>query len=100
MSGGEKKMLSLGRALMANPELILMDEPSEGLAPIIVRNLAEVTSKIREQGVTLLLADQNLKFCRRVCERGYILEKGRVAHTGTMEAIWQDEEVIKKYLVV
>ncbi|RJR22724.1 MAG: ABC transporter ATP-binding protein [Desulfobacteraceae bacterium] len=100
LSGGEKKMLSLGRALMANPELILLDEPSEGLAPLIVKNLAEVIKKIREQNMTLLLADQNLKFCRKVSDRGYILEKGRIAHSGTMADIWKDEDVIKKYLVL
>jgi branched-chain amino acid transport system ATP-binding protein len=93
-------MLSLGRALMANPGMILLDEPSEGLAPIIVRTLTEAVGEIRSRGITILLADQNLKFCRRICDRGYILEKGRVVHQGTMEAIWADEAVIKKYLVV
>ncbi len=100
LSGGEKKMLGLGRALMANPSLILLDEPSEGLAPLVVANLIEVSDAIRKQGVTILLADQNLKFCRRTCGRGYILEKGRVRHEGAMEAIWSDQEVIRKYLVV
>lgn len=100
LSGGEKKMLGIGRALMANPSLILLDEPSEGLAPRIVANLVEILAKIRAQGVTILLADQNLKFCRVVCNRGYILEKGTVRHEGTMEAIWNDEEIIRKYLVV
>ena len=100
LSGGEKKMLAVGRALMANPFLMLLDEPSEGLAPLIVANLIEVLGKIREQGVTILLADQNLKFCRKVCNRGYILEKGRVQHEGEMEAIWNDEEIIRKHLVV
>ena len=100
LSGGEKKMLSLGRTLMANPGLILLDEPSEGLAPLVVRSLMEVIGQIRERGMTLLLADQNLKFCRRICDRGYIMEKGSIVHEGTMEAIWSDEEVIKKYLVV
>jgi branched-chain amino acid transport system ATP-binding protein len=100
LSGGEKKMLAVGRALMANPSLILLDEPSEGLAPLVVANLVEVLGKIREHGVTILLADQNLKFCRKVCNRGYILEKGAIRHEGEMEAIWNDEEIIRKYLVV
>ncbi len=100
LSGGEKKMLAVGRALMANPSLMLLDEPSEGLAPLVVANLIEVLGKIREQGVTILLADQNLKFCRKVCNRGYILEKGRVQYEGEMEAIWNNEEIIRKYLVV
>jgi len=100
LSGGEKKMLGIGRALMANPSLILLDEPSEGLAPMIVRNLVEIIDRIREQGVTILMADQNLKFCRRVSDRGYIIEKGAIVHHDTMEAIWSNEEVVSKYLVV
>ncbi len=100
LSGGEKKMLSMGRTLMANPDLILLDEPSEGLAPMVIANLVEVVREIQKRGMTILLADQNLKFCRRVCERGYIIEKGRIVHEGTMEAIWGDEEVIQKYIVI
>lgn len=100
LSGGEKKMLGIGRALMANPSLLLLDEPSEGLAPLVVANLIEVLNRIHQQGVTILLADQNLKFCRKVCHRGYIVEKGMIQHQGTMEAIWNNEEVIRKYLVV
>jgi branched-chain amino acid transport system ATP-binding protein len=100
LSGGEKKMLSMGRALMANPDLVLLDEPSEGLAPMVVSNLVEVIGEIQKKGMTILLADQNLKFCRRVCQRGYIIEKGRIVHEDTMEAIWSDEEVIQKYLVI
>ena len=100
MSGGEKKMLALGRALMANPLLILMDEPSEGLAPLIVRALARAIAAIREHGTTILMADQNLKFCRKVCDRGYIMEKGRIVHQGGMAEIWADEEVVSKYLAL
>jgi len=99
-SGGEKKMLSLGRALMMNPSLVLLDEPSEGLAPLVLRKLMETIREIRTHGLTLLLADQNLKFCRQVCEYGYILEKGIIVHEGSMEAIWSNEEVVKRYLAV
>lgn len=99
-SGGEKKMLSLGRALMMNPSLVLLDEPSEGLAPLVIRKLIETIGEIRKRGLTLLLADQNLKFCRQVCEYGYILEKGTIVHEGTMEEIWSDEDVVKRYLAV
>ncbi len=99
-SGGEKKMLSLGRSLMMNPALALLDEPSEGLAPLVIRKLVETIGEIRKQGLTLLLADQNLKFCRQVCEYGYILEKGTIVHEGSMEAIWSNEEVVKRYLAV
>jgi len=100
LSGGEQKMLAIGRALMKNPDLILLDEPSEGLAPLIVQNLAEVISRIRSEGVTILLADQNLKFCRKTSDRGYILEKGMIQYQGIMEEIWENEGVVKKYLVV
>ena len=100
LSGGEKKMLGMSRALMANPDMVLLDEPSEGLAPMIVANLARVIEEIRDKGMTILMADQNLKFCRRVCTRGYVLEKGRVVHTGTMEGIMADETVIRKYLAL
>jgi branched-chain amino acid transport system ATP-binding protein len=85
---------------MANPELLLLDEPSEGLAPLIVATLVQVMGEIREKRMTILLADQNLKFCRKVSDRGYILEKGRIVHQGTMEANWGDEELIRRYLVL
>jgi branched-chain amino acid transport system ATP-binding protein len=100
LSGGEKKMLGIGRALMSNPRLILLDEPSEGLAPLVVAHLVEVLGHIGKQGATILLADQNLRFCRRVCDRGYVLEKGRVQFDGGMDEISRNEEVIAKYLVV
>jgi branched-chain amino acid transport system ATP-binding protein len=99
-SGGEKKMLSLGRALMMNPSLVLMDEPSEGLAPLVVRKLMETIVAIRQRGLTLLMADQNLKFCRKVCDYGYLLEKGTVVYEGRLEDIWSNEEVVKRYLAV
>ena len=100
LSGGEQKMLAIGRALMKNPDLLLLDEPSEGLAPLIVQNLVEVIGRIQGEGVTILLADQNLKFCRKTSDRGYILEKGIVQYQGLMEEIWQNEDIVKKYLVV
>jgi len=100
LSGGEQKMLAIGRALMKNPELIQLDEPAEGLAPLVVASLIAVIKEIRSRNVTILLADQNLKFCRRICDRGYIIEKGRIVHHASMEAIWSNEEIIKRYLVL
>ena len=100
LSGGERKMLSLGRALMSNPVLILLDEPSEGLAPLVMRTLVETIQEIRRHNAAILLADQNLKFCRQLCDRGYIIEKGRIVHQGSVEAIWTDEAVVKRYLAV
>lgn len=100
LSGGEQKMLAIGRALMKNPDLILLDEPAEGLAPLIVKNLIEVIQEIQRSGVTILLADQNLKFCRRVAQRGYIIEKGLIHYEGQIESIWQNEEIVRKFLAV
>jgi len=100
LSGGEQKMLAIGRGLMKNPEILLLDEPSEGLAPLVVRDLAEVVLKIQASGVTILMADQNIKFCRKVAGRGYIMEKGLIQHQGTLDEIWQNEEIVKKYLAV
>ncbi len=100
LSGGEQKMLAIGRALMGNPALLLLDEPSEGLSPLVVRSLVEALKQIRDEGVTLLVADQNLKFARKIASRGYIMEKGRIQYEGTMEALWADAAVVQKYLAV
>ena len=100
LSGGEQKMLAIGRALMKNPDLILLDEPAEGLAPLVIKNLMEVTKRIRDEGLTILLADQNFKFCKRVANRAYILEKGMIQYEGTMNEIWENEELVSKYLVI
>lgn len=93
-------MLAIGRALMKNPELLLLDEPSEGLAPLIVRDLITVIKEIGGTGVTILVADQNLKFCRRIADRGYILDRGLIYYEGSIEEIWQNEEIVRKYLAV
>jgi branched-chain amino acid transport system ATP-binding protein len=85
---------------MANPDMILLDEPSESLAPLVVAGLVQVLGEIKQKGMTILMADQNLKLCRRVCERGYIIEKERIVHEDTMEAILENESVIKKYLAM
>jgi len=100
LSGGEQKMLAIGRALMANPALLLLDEPSEGLSPLVVQSLVEVLKQIREEGVTLLIADQNVKFARKVSARGYIMEKGTIRYEGTMQSLWADAAVVRKYLAV
>ncbi len=100
LSGGEQKMLAIGRALMGNPTLLILDEPSEGLSPLMVRTLVETIRQIREEGITLLMADQNLKFAGRVADRGYIIEKGNIRYAGRLEELWTNEEVVRKYLAV
>jgi branched-chain amino acid transport system ATP-binding protein len=100
LSGGQQKMLAIGRALMRNPALLLLDEPAEGLAPRVVHRLVEVLREIREASVTILLADQNLHFCRKVADRAYIMEKGLMQFTGTMDVVWKNEDVVRRYLAV
>jgi len=100
LSGGEQKMLAIGRALMGNPALLILDEPSEGLSPLLVRTLVDALRRIREEGTTLLIADQNVKFARRVADRGYIMEKGAIRFAGPLEQLWQNEEVVRRYLAV
>ncbi|OGB99177.1 MAG: ABC transporter ATP-binding protein [candidate division NC10 bacterium RIFCSPLOWO2_12_FULL_66_18] len=100
LSGGEQKMLAIGRALMGNPALLILDEPSEGLSPLLVRTLVDALRRIREDGTTLLIADQNVKFARRVADRGYIMEKGTIRFAGPLEQLWQNEEVVRRYLAV
>jgi len=100
LSGGEQKMLAIGRALMGNPTLLILDEPSEGLSPLMVRTLVEAIRQIQAEGITLLIADQNLKFARRVGDHGYIMEKGRIRYAGRLEVLWANEEVVRRYLAV
>ncbi len=93
-------MLAIGRALVTNPRLLLLDEPSEGLGPLIVRELLRVLEEIRDSGITILLADQNLRFARRIAARGYIIDKGRIHYQGGMDEIWGNEELVRRYLAV
>ncbi len=100
LSGGEQQMLTIARTLMTNPEVLLLDEPSEGLAPLVVALLAEMILQIRAEGVTVLLAEQNLHFCAKVSDRGYVIDKGSIKYEGKMAALLADEEVKEKYLAV
>lgn len=100
LSGGEQKMLAIGRALMGNPVLLILDEPSEGLSPLMVKTLVEAIHQIRNEGVTLLVADQNVKFARRVADRGYIMEKGHIRYSDRLEELWANEEIVRRYLAV
>jgi branched-chain amino acid transport system ATP-binding protein len=100
LSGGEQKMLAIGRALMGNPSLLILDEPSEGLSPLMVRTLIEAIRQIQGEGVTLLIADQNVKFARRVAGRGYIMEEGHIRYSGSLEELWANEEIVRRFLSV
>jgi branched-chain amino acid transport system ATP-binding protein len=100
MSGGEQQMLTIARTLMGNPRAILMDEPSEGLAPVIVEQMVETIAELKAHGVTIVLSEQNLHFARAVADRATIIEKGRIRYTGSMEDLAADEEVRAAYLTV
>jgi branched-chain amino acid transport system ATP-binding protein len=98
MSGGEQQMLAMGRALMAQPSLLLLDEPSLGLAPVIVDKIYEIIREINQQGVTILLVEQNANYALDVSARGYVLETGTVALTDKSAALRNDERVKAAYL--
>ncbi len=100
LSGGEQKMVAIARALMGNPELLLLDEPTEGLAPALVRSLEEQIKRLRESGLTVLLAEQNVKSALRLSDRGYIIDNGQIRYQGSIEELRANEEVRKKYLLV
>ena len=100
MSGGEQQMLTVARTLMGNPELILLDEPSEGIAPVIVEQMGNMITEVKQQGLTVLLSEQNTHFANLVSDRVYVLEKGQVKFEGSMRALSADHEVRKRYLEV
>ncbi len=100
LSGGEQQMLTIGRALMTNPELLLLDEPTEGLAPLIVKMLEQQISRLRDTGLTVLLAEQNQKVALGLSSRAYIIDNGAIRYHGTIEDLEQNEEVRRKYLLV
>jgi len=98
LSGGEQQMLAMGRALMAKPSLIMMDEPSTGLAPLIVKNIFQVIHKLREAGNTVLLVEQNAKAALGIADRGYVLETGKIILQGAAEDLLENRDVQRAYL--
>jgi len=98
LSGGEQQMLAIARTMMGNPELVILDEPSEGLAPVIVDQLAQTMRKLKAEGVSVIMAEQNLNFARFVCDRAYIVQQGRICHESTINELTPD--VYEKYLLV
>ncbi|TFL14096.1 ABC transporter ATP-binding protein [Pusillimonas caeni] len=100
MSGGEQQMLTVARTLMGNPFLVLLDEPSEGVAPVIVEQMANMIIALKEQGVSILLSEQNVHFAELVSDRVYVLEKGQIRYSGSMDELAANEEVRRAYLTV
>jgi branched-chain amino acid transport system ATP-binding protein len=98
LSGGEQQMLAIGRALMARPRLMMLDEPSMGLAPLVVKDIFSIVRRIRDEGTTVLLVEQNARSALRVADRGYVLETGRIVLQGTAEELLQNRDVQRAYL--
>jgi len=100
LSGGEQQMLTIARTLMIGPRVLLLDEPSEGLAPVVVQALAENIAALKRQGLSIVMAEQNVKFARRLADRAYIIEKGQIRFNGSMAALDADESLRRAYLAV
>ena len=100
MSGGEQQMLTIARTLMGNPRCVLLDEPSEGLAPIVVEQMAETIRRLKREGLSVLLSEQNLHFSRSVADRAYIIEKGRIRIGGMMAELSSNASLSEQYLSV
>ena len=100
LSGGEQQMLTIGRTLMGNPDLVLLDEPTEGLAPVVVIALKEMILRLKEMGTTILLSEQNVKFAVKVSDRVFIIDNGAIRYRNDIEGFRNDEAVQKKYLAV
>jgi branched-chain amino acid transport system ATP-binding protein len=100
LSGGEKAMLAVGRALMSSPKLLLLDEPTEGLAPLIVRALEEQILRLKEAGISILLSEQNLKSSLRLIDRAYIIDNGRIRFQGTAKELENNDEIKRMHLMI
>lgn len=100
LSGGEQQMLAIARALMSEPDLLLLDEPSEGLAPLIIEELQKITREIVEEGITVLLVEQNLDMCTALASRHYVMDQGQIVYCGTNEEFIANEEIKNRYLTL
>lgn len=100
LSGGEQQMLAIGRALLGNPELVLMDEPTEGLAPLLVRELGQIISQLRERSLSIVLVEQNLPFALEFADHAYIMSKGSIVYDSPSAELWTNTEVKARYLGV
>lgn len=100
LSGGEQQMLTIARTLMGNPFLLLLDEPSEGVAPVVVEQMVGMIHTLKEKGTSILLSEQNLPFARQVADRAYVLEKGVIRYGGSMESLYTDDALKRRYLTL
>jgi branched-chain amino acid transport system ATP-binding protein len=100
LSGGEQQMLTIGRTLMGNPSLLLLDEPVEGVAPVVVQELTRQIKLLKTLGLTILFAEQNIHFATEISDRAYVIEKGRIRFHGTMRELAANDEVKQKYLMI
>ncbi|MFT4947801.1 MAG: branched-chain amino acid transport system ATP-binding protein [Natronomonas sp.] len=100
LSGGEQQMLAIARALIAQPDLLLLDEPTEGLAPYIIRQIEDIIRDLNEDGITILLVEQNIPVALEISEYTYILEKGSIAHEGPAADVQENQEILDKHLGV
>src|SRR5207249_10842689 len=100
LSGGEQGMLACGRALVGNPDILLMDEPSEGLAPLLVRELGRILTELKRDGVSILLVEQNLAFALRVADHVYLMSKGRIVHECSPDDLRRDDALKARWLGV
>lgn len=100
LSGGEQQMLTLGRTLMGNPDLLLLDEPVEGLAPLVVKDLGKQISKLKEMGQTILFSEQNVRFATLTSDRAYVIDKGKIRYQGSIEELSANQEIKEKYLMI
>jgi branched-chain amino acid transport system ATP-binding protein len=100
MSGGEQQMLTIARTLMGNPLIVLLDEPSEGIAPVIVEAIADTIIALKKRGLSILLSEQNVGFAQLVCDRAYMLEKGQICWQGTMAELAENDDIQRTYLTL
>jgi branched-chain amino acid transport system ATP-binding protein len=100
MSGGEQQMLAIARAMMARPKMILLDEPSEGIMPILVDEMFELFVRLKQRGTTILLVEQNVERALSISDRAYILDQGEIVHTGTAEDLLADRDIQERYCAV
>jgi branched-chain amino acid transport system ATP-binding protein len=100
LSGGEQRLLSVGRALLMNPHFLLLDEPAEGLSPLVVKAVREWILRLKDSGISILLSEQNVRFAMEVSDRAYVIEKGVIRHEGSMDELRANEEIRKRYLMV